>query len=316
MLHYFNAFLLIGLLSVMAMSCNDILEVDISEDQVEIILPTDGSQLSNTVVSFWWEPVEDATNYKIVFVEGTFAQPLRRVGEVIIDAAQTTYDSTFVSGDFSWSIIAFNTGYSTDETISTFSVGDSAAEDISMSNLQLSQPVSDASLMITTVDFSWAALSGADNYFLQIAQPDFSDLNNILQSQTTSQTTLQFENFSEGTYAWRVRGENTTSVSPYTTRSFTIDLTAPDAPILTAPLAGAVLELPIQLAWQSPAESFEIEVNLDSTFTAVGFNYISATNNFNFEDGNSGDVFYWKVLAIDPAGNKSVYSDISRFSVQ
>jgi hypothetical protein len=107
-----------ALLSIGVWGCEDILEeVDISEQQVVMTAPTEGSVVTQSQVSFSWETVEEATSYKVQVATPSFEQ----AAQVMVDTL-VKVDSTFVGTFFSrkldnakyeWRVKAQNSGFAT-----------------------------------------------------------------------------------------------------------------------------------------------------------------------------------------------------------
>ena len=60
------------LLLITMISCEEggiLFETDISEEEVVLLAPLDGAQVSGTTTFFDWEPLEDATTYEIQVAE-------------------------------------------------------------------------------------------------------------------------------------------------------------------------------------------------------------------------------------------------------
>jgi hypothetical protein len=95
-------------------------------------------------------------------------------------------------------------------------------EDISNKTVNVLAPTDTATLTITTINFSWDAVTDAEHYKLQIAEPNFEMANQIVLDTTVTVTnsnqTLEF-----GDYEWRVRAENSGYQTIYSTQSFTIE---------------------------------------------------------------------------------------------
>ena len=67
---YIGVLLLFG---IMICSCEDILEVpDISNQQIQILAPTNGAAILANKVNFNWNPIEEATGYQIEVAHPNF----------------------------------------------------------------------------------------------------------------------------------------------------------------------------------------------------------------------------------------------------
>jgi hypothetical protein len=132
----------------------------------------------------------------------------------------------------------------------------------------------------------------------------------------------------DGTYHWRVRGEDLAgNLSGWTaTQSFTIDSTPPPAPAL-ATLAGAHVNTSPPLAGlvkepSNPGDSAELLVELCSdqacgTVVATGYTGFGPVGTaLGWQPSHLADgVYYWRALAQDAAGNQSAWSAVDSFVV-
>jgi len=94
-------------------------------------------------------------------------------------------------------------------------------EDISNSTVTILAPTDNAELNQTTLMFSWESVEDAETYKLQIATPSFLEALQIVEDTTV--TTQHFsKTLDYGTYEWRVRAENSSYHTAYTTHQFSI----------------------------------------------------------------------------------------------
>jgi hypothetical protein len=117
----------IGILLIGFLACDDILEVpDISNRQVEILAPTEGTSINDSIIHFNWNGVVDAEGYILQVARPDFENAIQVVVDTIL-----VVDSTFVGTRFNtkltnntyeWRVKAFNSGFETDFTRSRFEV--------------------------------------------------------------------------------------------------------------------------------------------------------------------------------------------------
>jgi hypothetical protein len=136
---------------------------------------------------------------------------------------------------------------------------------------------------------------------------------------------VSFEELGEGNYSWGVRAENSFSSSLYEFRNLIIDQTAPQRPNLSSPNQSAETAITVTFSWTRPdingsAISDSLFVSTDSTFVDNHeFEAFTTGTTYSYTfDVNQGSTqkYYWRVLSIDAAGNKSIYSTIRRFTVK
>jgi len=103
------------------LSCEDIIEVvDISESTVSVLAPTNDAVLNMNNLTFTWEAVEDAENYKLQIATPTFNEAI----QIVVDTTLTSlnYIDTLENGDYEWRIRAENSDYQTAYTTQSFSI--------------------------------------------------------------------------------------------------------------------------------------------------------------------------------------------------
>ena len=160
-----------------------------------IIIYPDGDTVDETIVSFQWGSVSEATSY-ILEVEdsdgGVFYSQ---------DVSQTTTQSLngFEYGDYIWHVKAIN------------SVGESQWSEDGNLHIRLvpstptpSSPIGDT-LTSSTVTFSWGIASYATSYILEVQTPD----SVVVYSQDVGDTlSTSVEGLSSGDYEWRAKASN------------------------------------------------------------------------------------------------------------
>lgn len=210
------------ILSVILLNCDDIIdEVDITNDTISILAPTDGITLTDTNVTFSWSPVDGADMYKLQIATPDFANATG----IILDSTitNTAFIQSLNSGDYEWRIRGENTNYQTPFTTQSLTINESDPIDISNEQVVLLAPANGTSFTITdTINFSWDAVTNADNYVIQIATPDFANATEIIENETVNATSFSVSNLASQSYEWRVKATNTNFETPYTTQNFTV----------------------------------------------------------------------------------------------
>lgn len=102
-------------------TCDDIFElVDISDDTVSILAPTDEAVLNATSLTFSWNAVEDAETYHLQIARPTFDAALQIVKDTIVST--TNYATILEFDTYEWRIRAENSGYHTNYTTQGFTI--------------------------------------------------------------------------------------------------------------------------------------------------------------------------------------------------
>jgi hypothetical protein len=176
---------------------------------------------------------------------------------------------------------------------------------------------------LNTAQFIWNrsqdSLSGVKEYELQIAS-DTSFVNPI--RYTTSDTTLSVSNLNDGVYYWRVRAEDYAGNSSgwSSSRSFTLDRTAPTVPNLVSPGNGAAFNTSsVTLIWNRSQDNlsgmgqYEIQLANNSSFTNPT-TYSTSDTTYSISTLDEG-TYYWRVRAKDNVGNFSGWSSSRSFTL-
>lgn len=112
---------IILLMILMFISCDDILEVpDISDENVVILAPTEGSIINTNDVSFNWQTLEDAKSYQLQIASPNFAEATQIVADTTLNG--TIFSINLDAGIYEWRVKAQNSGFETTYTTAGFSV--------------------------------------------------------------------------------------------------------------------------------------------------------------------------------------------------
>ncbi len=158
--------------------------------------------------------------------------------------------------------------------------------------------------------------SGVKQYIVEYA--DNSGFTSATQT-TVAISELDLSGLTDGTYYWRVKAEdNEGNQSAWsTTDSFTIDIPDTLAPGVPAGLTEQVSGLDVSLDWndstdnKSGIKEYEVAYSTYSNFANSVYTIVS-TSDIDLS-GLAADTYYWRVRAIDNAGNISSWSSSSSF---
>ena len=94
-------------------SCDDILEEDLSDDEVLLFAPAEGARLDSGNVTFVWDPLEGALDYRLLLVSPDFDNPVQVWADTILTA--TNFTIALAEGQYTWGINAANSAYTKEE---------------------------------------------------------------------------------------------------------------------------------------------------------------------------------------------------------
>lgn len=292
-------------------ACEKVFEENIDKDKVIILTPADSSSVSSQTITFWWNEIEGATEYELQVVSPNFDS----INALLLDTllSKNKFVFNFAPGKYQCRVRALNSAYATNYTIHSFSL-DSTLD----LNNQLVSIISPADSFYTNdskINFSWQPLLAANDYRFEIGQPDFS--GTIILDVNLTQTNINYT-LDEGIYTWRVRGQNNSSNTVYSTRTVIIDSTVPITPSLTSPQNNAVINNDsVSLVWTGESNFLfdSVYVYQDSLATTSLASVKTNNRRYIFE-GSLGENYFWRVKTIDLAGNVGQFSLLRKFSFQ
>ncbi|MCP4221345.1 MAG: hypothetical protein GY765_42360 [bacterium] len=195
----------------------------------------------------------------------------------------------------------------------------------------LISPTSGASNVARPVEFSWNAVSGAQEYYIQVTTSTSgwstsSGFSNPVHEQVVNGTSVSWSNAEAGSrYYWSARAGNASSGGDFSSyRTFVTGQDTPPPPTPISPVENAVdIQPPVAFSWGSVdgAERYHLQVASSDTGwdevnglqTIVFDNTINGTS-LNWDVGDIGTEFFWCVRAENQA--VGAYSQPRRFSVK
>lgn len=187
-------------------------QAPLSEEVVTILTPEDNLETEETVITFSWEEIATATQYRILITDTAD-------GSVFVEETTTDLEITidFIEGSYEYAIRAENDTENSPYTTQSLEV------------LSTQPPLSDEVLIIltpednletseTSILFSWEALETANLYRILIT--DTAD-GSVFMEQTTTDLELIID-LVPGVYEYSIRAENVTENSPFTIQTITI----------------------------------------------------------------------------------------------
>ena len=291
-----SVFLLLG--------CSDIIEVpDISEESVVIIAPANEAIIQSNITIFTWEAVENANDYVLQVAKPNFAN----AAQVLVDSTMsaTTFSKELSPGVYEWRIKAINSGYETIYSINKFTVAE--GEGLASNTLILTAPNNNFITNETAITLSWNDLTDATEYRVQVLDAaDESVLDETLKVTSIDAT------FTEGDFTWKVRAQNNTESTLYSSRNLTVDTTIPNTPLLVTPTNNSTASAgSIDFTWTREAIAGSEEIDSIYIYTDVTLETLflkDVGDNKSFSTNLQANTYYWNVKAFDKAGNESELS--------
>lgn len=300
------------ILMLIMSGCEDVIEPNISTERVVLLSPPDSLVSTLVLQTFWWEEVEGADYYTLQIVSPAFTNIIQLITDTTLYSTKFNY--SLLPGTYEWRVKAVNFGYETSFTVHRLTID--STPDISHQTIRLIAPPTFDTTNQTVLFFDWERLYNADNYNFQLW---YQDVPLISENRIWDSVTKALDE-GDGPYSWRVRGQNATSNTPYSSRSVFLDTEAPGTPQLVAPVANAKLpDTLITFMWNRPSNSGSsvrdsMVVATDSLFIQP---VIAVFLPFNsYQDSLGPGTFFWRVRSIDKAGNKSDYSTTRKLIIR
>ena len=298
-------------------SCKEFIEPSITEQQVHLNAPANNYQSTSYTVNFWWDTVEDALSYRLQVVTPDFQNTVALITDTLIKGNKFSFNLT--PGTYQWRLRAENgstqTAYSGTQSFSVL------FSSIKQQKVQLGAPANNLLTSQGSLAFSWGSLYGATKYRLQIDTNNFTDENKVVLNQITPSLQSNFVLPKDQLYQWRVRAENDTAQANWSTiNTFTYDHTPPEVVNLAAPANSQSITLPVTLQWLSATSAVKYRLYLYKDDSTTAFNssfpMLLTTSSYTLTQGNFGERIFWKVSALDAAGNESQASAVRSFVLQ
>jgi len=279
--------------------------------------PTDQYISTTYTVNFWWDQVDNALSYRLQVVTPSFAAPGSLVLDTVVTKNKLSFN--FIPGNYQWRLLAQNGSSQTAFTTPrNFTV---TASSIKQQSVQLTFPANNYITNQSTIVFQWGSLYGATQYRFEIDTNNFTNPSSVISNVAIPGQQVNFTFPKDQVYQWRVRAENDTAQAQWSAVNMvTYDHTPPPKVSLIAPTSGQTIPLPVSLQWGSAASAtkYKLYVFKSDSTSLYNQNFPALVNatSYNFNLGKSGDRVYWKVTALDAAGNESQPSDLRSFVLQ
>jgi hypothetical protein len=314
-----NSFFLLKWMTLLAimMACDEIIEPDISNQQLTVLTPADGMTSDRLSQTFRWEPLKGGREYHLQIASPSLASP----SSYFTDTTVTRESLTLMlsPGQFEWRVRGKNAGYETPWVTREFKVDSTG--NLMNQEIQLLTPTSTSVTNSRTIDFSWQALPMAESYIFQLKSLDGAyDTLVILPKPSVK---VRVGNVSRE-YQWKVTSMNSSSAKASPTFQFSTDFIPPSAPELVSPREDTVFQhsSPITLMWKRNAgdgirDSLFIFSSDQQTYRSGYPIAVSAqTITLPMQSPFPAGTYFWGVKSVDRAGNAGPLSTKRKFLVQ
>ena len=303
---------LLGLIpALLFQGCEAFIETDLKEEIVVLRSPPDGLTTTISTQTFWWNYVDGADRYSLQIVSPSFSYTERLILDTLIE--QNKYSFSLIPGTYEWGVSAMN--YSSQTLYSVHRLVIDSTNDISQETIFLVEPATNDTTNDTTIRFKWMPLYNAEDYNFQL----FFNGNMFVSYNWLFDTITQVLDQGDGSYEWKVRGQNAFSNTAYSLRLLYLDTTPPNKPILLQPVNESVLaDTIISFGWDRGLEtgsSIKDSIYIYVDQFPGSILVAKLVNQPAYSDSLGPGEYYWRVRSLDAAGNKSNYSDIGHFFV-
>jgi hypothetical protein len=306
------------ILFTISYSCDDILEENIVNDDIQIISPINGHTNEGGSVQFLWNFIDGADEYNIQIFNQNQSLELDSL------VTETIFNYDLNPGNYQWRVKGINFAYETAYSFpQSFEV--QLSQNLAIQELILNTPSDNFYTNNSNIVFTWSSLTPSEKYNFLLIQ-SISGQQTIHQQDEISDVFLELDPnlFAlDAEYIWKVKAVNSISETPFTEYSLFIDRTPPNQPVLVSPVNQGNVNLTVSFDWsngsdvggvQSPiTNNIEISTEINFQPILVVENTSANTYQYNFSDVGT---YYWRVKATDEATNESIYSAVREIIVQ
>ncbi len=307
-------------LGVLAFSCEDILEEDISNDTVQLISPLNGIEVESNVASFKWNSLNGADDYRLQLYD---ANQVIILDSLVENKTSLTYPLS--PGNYQWRVRGENAGYKSIYSL-TASFSMAISDDLTGQQVILTGPMGGIYTKNTTLTCAWQDLSPADYYKIELVNVTAGNII-VHQESNITDTSFLLDNTmlsADAKYEWKIKAVNANSETVFSSRFFYVDRAVPNASQNITPADGSTQNdgEPIEFTWTVPSDTGTIHSPISYSIefsNTVGFNSIirtsPSTDAAKEETITIPGDYYWRVKTTDGALNSSTYSTPFKFII-
>ena len=290
----------------------------------ELVYPSNGAVTSDTTPWLDWSTVVDATavHYQLQLDEtADFATPV--VSRTWLNGSSWSVDTPLPDGVYYWRVRAVDAaGNASAWTAAWTLTVDATTPPVP----ELVSPSNGALTTDSTPWLDWSTVTDATAVHYQLQADNDADFT----SPAVTKTWLNGSSWSvdamlpDGVYYWRVRAVDAAGNASVWTAAWglTVDTTAPPVPELVYPSNGGVTsDTTPWLDWSAVTDAtavhYQLQVDNDADFTSpvVSKTWLNGSS-WSVDTVLPDGVYYWRVRAVDAAGNASAWTGAWTFTIQ
>lgn len=307
-------------------SCKDFFEEDLEDKSLTIIAPANNAISTNSNITFDWDDLEGASNYRMLIGSPSLSNP----SSLYIDSNLTISALllTLNPGDYEWKIRAENNSSETNYS-PVMNLKIDSSYNLNSQTILLYTPENDYYTNSDNFNFIWQNLYAADNYNLVLKTgTNWNTGSTLLDTTITTSTINNPLTLTEGNYVWSVKGLNALpSETGFTTEwQLNIDLTSPNSGNLNLPDANTGnlnADSSYLFKWSRASNNGTVQSTLYDSIYIYSDTIQDVTYRFESLQKDSATltlpslsgIYYWTIITYDKAGNKSSSPFFKQFTV-
>ncbi len=278
-----------------------------------LLTPQNNIELFDTIISFNWSRVTDSGSGIMDRILVYTNQDLTelKVSQLING---THYEFYLEPGEYYWQVQSIDAAGNVSE-LSELRKLNIVSHSIADEEILMQYPLINDTINETLITFTWLQIVNANDYKLNL----YYNSNLVYTINTSVESTEIDLIWGEGSYKWEVKANNSYSSTVFSHRLFYVDITSPDAPILLLPADNSESNKTLQLFTWERAEDFGSSL-MDSLYIYNDLLMSSIrsrrlVNGTEYEHNMEVGDFFWRVLSVDAAGNKSDFTQIRKLTI-
>lgn len=293
--------------------CAKWVNVDISNETVEILSPINHLKDSIQNKTFWWKELNGANRYQVQIVSPNFDSIVTKIHD--ITDSSTSLDLTLLPGEYQWRIRGINDDFKSEWN--TYNLEVTSTSYLTGQTITGISPADGFNTNLMSINFLWDELYASDSYILRI----FDINNTLIELNSGNLSSHSFTFLDEGLYSIKLQALNDLSASNESNFTIRIDTTSPSLNTHLYPKLDTIYSFPSEFKWTTTTNNgSSIQENLIIGKDSL-FNQILLDTTFNEATSIQLDTIlkkgklFWKINRTDAAGNGSNATSYNTFWV-